>query len=231
MPDLINIPTSQKASDINVPILRQPKFMALLLAYLSPTIKLQGDISNNYLGSLTYIAYNNSTSYIVGARVTSGRASYECIQANTGAPLLDTNYWYKISDDTIGLSERLNYNCQTMQLEYILNKRFNNLTSIYPPYDNPSGNIYIVSHPGTPRIAWIGRNNAISSYIKPLSANKFYYHTDAFATLNGTNYTIWVPGTLVNNIAPSNPLNYAQVVANEVNKYNAVGLTFDIQAY
>ncbi len=227
MPDLIDIPTNQRAADINVPILRQPKFMALLLAYLKPTVKLQSDISQNYLGSLTYLSYNILTHYTVGSRVTSGRSSYECIQANTDKPLTDTNYWYKVSDDNVGLSERLNYNCQKMQLEYILNKRFNTIPGgTSPPFSNAAGNIYIVSHHGLPRIAWIGRNNAISSYIKPLNANKFYYHTDGLANLNGTNYTIYVPAAIYT-ISTDMP----DQIRNETNKYNAVGLNFDIQPY
>ncbi|HXD94238.1 MAG TPA: hypothetical protein VNX01_13585 [Bacteroidia bacterium] len=229
MPDLINIDTNQKAADINVPILRQPKFMALLLAYLSPTLKLRNDISNNYLGNLSYSAYNSSTPYAVNDRVTSGRSSYECIQANTGAAVTDTNYWYKVSDDIIGLSERLNYNCQKMQLEFILNKRFNTISSIYPPYNSTTGNIYIVTNPSLPRIAWLGRNNAVSSYIKTKSSTKFNYHPKALSSLGSNNYTIWVPGGL---ITPLGGLSiYQQVIINEVNKYNAVGLTFDIAPY
>ena len=229
MPDLINIDTNQKAADINVPILRQPKFMALLLAYLSPTVKLQNDISNNYLGNLSYSTYNSSTPYAVNDRVTSGRSSYECIKANTGAALTDTNYWYKISDDIIGLSERLNYNCQKMQLELILNKRFNTISSIYPPYNSIAGNIYIVTNPSLPRIAWLGRNNAVSSYVKTKNSTKFNYHPKALSSLGSNNYTIWVPGALISSLGGGTA--YKQVIANEVNKYNAVGLSFYIDHY
>ena len=233
MPDLINIDTNQKAADINVPILRQPKFMALLLAYISPTVKLQSDIFNNYLGSLsyTYSTWVAGNAYNVGDRVTAGRSSYECIQANTDATITITNttYWYKVSDDIIGLSERLNYNCQKMQLEYILNKRFNSPSLTNPPYDQITGKIYIVTNPSLPRIAWIGRNNAVSSYIKTTSSTKFYYHPKALTSLALNNYTIWVPGALISSLGGGTA--YKQVIANEVNKYNAVGLSFYVDHY
>jgi hypothetical protein len=231
LPDLITIDTNQKAADINVPILRQPKFMALLLAYLSPTQKLQNDISNNYLGNLTYAAYASGTTYNFGDRVTYGIASYEYINTVSGSGNLPTNinYWYKIANDNIGLSERLNYNCQTMELEFILNRRFNTISSIYPPYNSIAGNIYIVTNPSLPRIAWLGRNNAVSSYVKTKSSTKFNYHPKALSSLGSNNYTIWVPGEL---ITPLGGLSiYQQVIINEVNKYNAVGLTFDIAPY
>jgi hypothetical protein len=235
MPDLINIDTIQKAADINVPILRQPKFMALLLAYLSPTRKLQDDIFNNYLGSLsyTYSTWVAGNAYNVGDRVTAGRSSYECIQANTDATVTITNttYWYKVSDDIIGLSERLNYNCQTMQLEYILNKRFNNIPGgTVPPYSHAAGNIYIETNPSLPRIAWIGRNNAISSYIKRNNSTNFYYHTKGTPNIGKNNYTINVPTTVLSNLS-SDPTDAEQIIITETNKYNSVGLTFDVAPY
>jgi hypothetical protein len=228
MPDLINIDTNQKAADINVPILRQPKFMALLLAYLSPTVKLQNDISTNYLGGLSYAAWVRGATYHVGDRVTAGRSSYECIQANSNAhiTITDTNYWYRVAADNIGLSERLYYNCAKMQLEYILNKRFNSGGSIYPPYNSTIRNIYITTNPGLPRIAWLGKNNAVGSWVKPQNASKFYYHTDAITGLGPKNYTIYVPSAIY-----SISLDMPDQIIMETNRYNAVGLKFDIQSY
>lgn len=233
MPDLIDVNTNQKATDLNVPILRQRKFLALLFAYLTPTVKLQGDIKDNLLAGVSYPAYSGSTAYVFGDRVSVGRISYECIQANTGAAVTDTNYWYMVNDDNIGMTEKLNYNCSKMQLEYILNKRFNNLTHIDPPYSAAEGNIYIETNSSLPRIAWIGRNGAASSYIKPLSSNNFYYHPKNFNYTPNENYFIWVPHTILDLLGytPPNTPDGIKVIRNEVDKYNAVGLTYNVQGY
>lgn len=244
IPELIDINIQQRTADIHVPILRQPKFMALLLAYISPTLKLQGDITNNILGStLTgsgtgYSVWTVGVNYAIGDRVVSGRFVYECLQANNSStvPVSDTTFWYRLSTDNIGLNERLNYNCQRMQLEYILNKRFNNVSSIYPPYDQPSGNIYISTNPSYPNILWCarGNGNASGSFTAPNSSNRFYYcgrEADIYTSVHSTNYLINAPTTLLTSIGNGDSGQGGNIVKTEVLKYTAVGLTFDIAAY
>ncbi|HTA63255.1 MAG TPA: hypothetical protein VK835_12395 [Bacteroidia bacterium] len=81
-----------------------------------------------------------------------------------------------------------------------------------------------------PRIAWLGRYNAVSSYKKTTSSTKFYYHTKGVIDLTIKNYTIWVPTTVLHNIN-GNISDGVQVVINEANKYNAVGLKFAVDNY
>jgi hypothetical protein len=231
-PQLIPINVDLQEVNLNVPILRQPKLSALIAAFLNPTKNLQTDISSNYLGGTTYAAWNTGVNYAIGDRVSFGTGQYECEKANlshgTNLPSNPT-YWNKITDDNIGLNERLNYNCQKMQLEYILNKRFNNITSILPPYGSGAGNIYIVTNPSQSTIAWIGKNNAISSYIKPLTAVNAYYLTDSLSSVGTSyNYTIYVPNYIYTALGSTKAI---AIISLEVNKYNATGLTFNITHY
>ena len=232
-PQLIPINVDLQSVNLNVPVLRNPKISALIAAFLKPTKNLQTDISSNYLGDTTYAAWNTGVNYVIGDRRSFGTGQYECEKANlSDATNLPSNptYWYKISDDNIGITERLNYNCQKMQLEYILNKRFNNITSILPPYGSGAGNIYIVTNPSLSKIAWIGKNNAVSSYIKPLTAVNAYYLTDSLSSVaTSYNYTIYVPNALVT--ALGGMTKAAAMISLETNKYNATGLTFNVTHY
>lgn len=230
MPSLTYIDLQLQAKNTNVPILRQAKMTALINNFIAPQIKKQGDIKDNLLAGVVYSAWLNNVNYALGDRVTVVRNSYECIVPNINNYVTDPNYWYQVNDDNIGITEKLNYNCGLLQLEYVLNNRFNTITSILPPYNNTVGNIYITTNPVYPKIAWIGRNNSLSSYIKSKNSTKFFYHTDAFTSLPLPNYYIHVPNLILTLIGAST-LNGQQVIRNEVDKYNAVGLTYDVVHY
>ena len=235
MPTIINIDINQKAADIHVPILRQPKFMALLTAFSSPTVKLQNDISANVIGGLSYSAWLIGTTYNFGDRVTYGIASHEYINtvASAGNYPTDSNYWAQVSSDTIGLSERLNYNCSTMQLEYILNNRFNIIPGgKIPPYDNTAGNIYIVTNQSYPRVLYSGRGNGTgNSWTALNSASKHWFCPRGNPPSGNFNYTIYVPNALITAVGiVEGPLLIGNI-KNETNKYNAVGLTFNTVTY
>lgn len=236
MPTLININVNQKGSDNAVPILRQNKFIALLKAFLAPLTKLQSDIADNYLGGLVYSAWSNVTTYSYGDRVTldmlAGNASYEYINAtpSSGHYVTDAAYWYKITSDNIGLTERLNYNAQKMQLEYILNRRFSPLT-VSPPFDAAHSSIYITNNQSYSRIAWKGSSNARSSYRKTKAATNFYYHPSGNPSLSATNFTIHVPVAILSAISPYGIADAKLMMAKETMKYNNAGITFNIQQY
>jgi hypothetical protein len=230
MPTYIHIDVNQKGTDNTVPILRQNKFIAYIKALLAPLIKKTGDIEDVYLGGLTYSAYSNVTSYVYGNRVTVANASYECIQANTGIYVTNTDYWYKISNDTIGLTERLNFNCSKMQLEYILNRRFNP-AGVTPPYGSAYHNIYIQTFPSLPRMIWAGRNNALTGYVTTKYSSRHYFLGSGNPTLNVKNYIIYIPTSVYTSISPYSTPDAVRMVTKEVNKYNAAGITFGVTHY
>lgn len=237
MADLIDINTIQKGSDNTVPILRQVKFIALLKAFLAPAVKLQNDIKNNILAGASYAAYSNVTTYSYGDRVTlgmlAGNASYEYINATAsfGNYVTDTAYWYQITTDNIGLTERLNYNGQKMQLEYILNRRFSPLT-ITPPFGSAGVTIYITNSPTLPRIAWRGRNNAVSSYRTTKDATSHWWHPSGNPDLTATNFTIYVPFPILATIAPGGGIAGGKaMMRKEVDKYAIAGKTYNIEFY
>src|ERR1035437_4545947 len=226
-PVIVPINVNTMATNVVVPVLRKPKLLAYIYALLTGTTTTQNDIATNYLGGLIYIAWGQSVNYALNDRISYGSAQYECIQANYSTLLNSPSnplFWYKICSDNIGVNERLNYNCSLMQLEYALNKRFNSATSILPPYNSGVGNIYITTNANLPRIAYRGRNNAVSSWVAAQSATSFYFHTKGNPTLTGNNYTIYVPAVILSYYSDL-------IIINETNKYNAVGLTFNIISY
>ncbi|HXU26536.1 MAG TPA: hypothetical protein VN698_04830 [Bacteroidia bacterium] len=234
LPEFINIDIDKRAADINVPILRQPKFMALLKAFLSSTLRLQDNITSDQLANTIYSAWNSATAYAIGDRVNGinlDTKTYECIQPCTNIPTTNKNYWYVVSTDNIGISEKLSYNCQKMQLEYILNKRFNNVSSIYPPYNQPAGNIFIVTNKSYPRILWSARGTNAGGFTTPSLASKHWFCPEKVGlhnALSTSNYTIWVPNTVVTNLGYGFT-DLKSLITQEVNKYNAVGLNYDFQ--
>lgn len=230
MIDIISININLQGKNLNAPITRRAKFTAWITILLGGLFKKQGDINNNYIGGLTYSQWNTIV-YNFGDRVTFGIASYEYINILPTANNLPSNpiYWYKVTNDNVGLNERLNFNCSKMQLEYILNRRFNP-SNTPPPYGAAYYNIYIGNNPTSPQIAYLSRNNAVGSYKKSQAASTFYYHTQGTPFLGLTNYIIYVPTFILMNLANSQA-EAKVLITTEINKYNAAGITFLITHY
>src|ERR1700751_997828 len=235
MPNLIDINVNQKGSDNTAPVVRQNKFIALLKAFLAPLVKLQNDIKNNYLAGATYAQYSGVAVYSYGDRVTldilAGNASYEYINPtpSAGNYVTNTNYWYQLTKDNIGLTERLNFNAAKMQLEYILNRRFSPLT-VTPPFGSAGGIIYILNNPSLPRIAWVGANNAPSSFVVTNNSNRRWWITNGTPDLTTTNYTIMIPLATLTGLRPTT-LDAINMIKRECNRYSVAGTTFKVQHY
>ena len=125
-----------------------------------------------------------------------------------------------------------------LQLQYVLNKRFNftqsgwTQTPILPPYGVASGNIYIVTNPSYPPILYSAPNGYQTTYTSPKEASQYWYcPPNGFITAGLYNYTIYVPHSLSVAMNVNYNTSYIGVITTEVNKYNAAGLTFNIITY
>ena len=240
-PSITGLNIGQILNNILPPILRQPKNMNYLSCLAGDITTLESQVRSNILAGNLYSAWSGSTNYVITNRVTVGLITYECILTpSTGLfpPVLNTTYWLPINTDNIGLNERLNYNCGLLQLQYVLNKRFNFTqtgwagTSILPPYNNTVPNIYIVTNPSYPPILFSSPNGYQTTYTAPKGASQFWFcPPNGFTTVGLYNYTIYVPSALASAMTTNYGSSYIGIITSEVNKYNAAGLTFNITTY
>ena len=237
VPSIIGINIQQIINNFLPSVMRQPKNINYLTALATDTTTLESQAMANVLGGLTYAVWSGSTNYVITNRVTVGLITYECIltpPVGLFPATINTTYWLVINSDNIGLNERLNYNCGMLQLQYVLNKRFNYTqgtwtgTNILPPYNNSVPNIYIVTNPSYPPILYSSPNGYQTTYTAPKGASQFWYcPPNGFTTAGLFNYTIYVPIALATAMGAM----YVGIITGEVNKYNAAGITFNVTTY
>lgn len=126
------------SNKLNVPILRQSKFTALLNVLMAQLTWNHSRFFTDYAGGSSYSAYNNGTTYNFGDLVTyrdsiNDKKVYLCI-ATTSVGVLPntTTNWLLLFDDFVGADQRLLFTNQKLCLEYILNKYFDS-TFNQPP--------------------------------------------------------------------------------------------------
>ena len=222
------------ANNLNIPILRKDKFTAWLNILVSPLIKVQYWWQERIEGS-SYTDFSSLTDYNIYDTVKYGRAAYWCIKTppvGLHPRPTNTDYWYKILDDYIGIQERSSYSAQKVMLEYALNRRFSPLT-ITPPFGPLIPSIYIVNN-------LVGSNNVLYSapsgtntntWVAPNSSTRFWYSSYGNPSLSVQyNYTIYVPAAIYSAI-DSNPTQANYLLSQEVDKYNLAGMLYNIQSY
>ncbi len=223
-----------QADNINNPRFRLPNITTFLHIIAKKTIQWLHDIVfSDYLYGTSYSQYSGGA-YVVGDRVTYGNgvlgiASYECYVANTGKLPTDSNYWLVISTDNIGLEERKTFNAQLLKLEYVLNRRFNP-TGTTPPFGSTYNNIYIVNNPSYAQILYSSTQDNDGTYTAPSSSNTQFYCPLGNPPTGNFNFTIYVPSAILSGLA-NTQTQAKQLITSEVNKYNTVGITFNVQHY
>ena len=130
---------------------RKLKHQSWLTALFSPLQWLHDLFFNNYIDYDLNAVY---TYFVSGSLIANkgdlirfiDNSVWECQTNNTHVnldnPINGSLYnpvnWYKILNDSIGIWERKNYNCQKMTFEYLLNRYFN-------PTNDPN-KIYITNN-------------------------------------------------------------------------------------
>jgi len=182
---------------------------------------------DSFIGGDASAAYSNVTAYVDGDRVNYQNKIYECILATTGNLPTDTTYWIPYVSDFRGVVERIKYNCQTVMLEWILNRWF--ATSFVQPGGGNS-DIYIVNNDRSSSTFVAG---AISGgvtygsyvYSTPEFVDDFVPETPSFSS--SPNFTVYYPISLIPTITNEK---YYQLV-NLVNKYKTFGSTVEYISY
>lgn len=205
---------------------------------LTPLQWLRNLAFNTYKTGDSSADYDSLTAYVRGDRVKVDKTIYECILATTGVSPIDltgATYWQKIQDIYIGLDERIKYNSQTLQLEFILNKWFGstfNQPTAYvaaPTYYTPKSDIYITNNNVKPNLFILGATASESSVFK-VTPKKYLYATAVAANYAISLFTINVPTALYSSIAATS-IEADKLISQVVNKYVAAGIIYDIKTY
>ena len=104
---------------------RQTVHKSWVKALVSPMVWANTNFFEDFLNGSSYAAYNSGTTYGYQDRVIYMNAVYESKQAsNTGNAITDTDWWFQVQANYIGVYERIKYNSTKIVLEYALNKWF-----------------------------------------------------------------------------------------------------------
>lgn len=204
------------------PILRKSLHLAWGSVVVAPLQRLRDLIFNDYANGSHYDAYDNSTAYVIGDIVYyTDRAVYQCIENSTGNLPTDTNYWFKLLDNRIGVRERIKYNSQKVLFEYALNRWF----------DVPSADpqIYIQNNTIYGTAFLLGQTGAYSSTMPRSSVHQLYYLGNSYDYRSDA-FTIFVPVAVFNALA-SNNTDRENIIRNFADNYVLAGMIYSVVTY
>lgn len=214
---------NQKAVELLPPDKRGSKMVAWVISLLSQVQYCRDKILGDYKEGSIYPIWSAGT-YTKGIRVIYGQSVYEVIVASTTAIPTTVSDWRIYLDYFIGVDERIKYNHIKLTLEYALNKRFGTtfnqpptLSDIYIDVNTPNTNVFIV-----------GANEDESSVVYSGNSSEFVIDDYSFSVFN--NYTINIPIAVYTDLgATDNERN--SIIRNFADKYNTIGLNYNIQTY
>lgn len=212
------------AEQLTPPVLRNSKFLQWLYVITNPIQRIYKNVFSNYKDGDVSSAYDPTVTYnIFDTVIFTDNSVYECIVNGTvGIDCLNTNNWNKINDTYIGMDERIRYTSQTITLEYILNKNFNNIGF--------TNQIYIINNQISSTYFLMGRGAVYSSDLVRVSSS-----ASTFMGTHGSfpiqyNMTVMFPAALYASL-DSDPSNQNLIVRNIVDKYILAGIKYNIQTY
>lgn len=210
---------------------RQDVRLAFLQCIAEPIQWARDNFFDSYLEGNSSSEWSNVTAYSRYDRVNYQNRIYECLEDNTGESPTNEDYWVQVVGDFRGAKERIKYNCQTIMLEWVLNKWF--ATTFRQPSTGLDSDFYIVNNPrdGSTFTVYEDSVNNESEYI----ASSVFQGTDfveqwVFEDPQysfGANFTVYYP---VSVIPTTNDDKYYQMTA-LINKYKLMGSTVDYISY
>jgi hypothetical protein len=214
---------NQKAVELLPPAKRGNKMVAWVKALLSQVQYCRDKILGDYKVGSDYSTWAAGT-YTIGNRVIYGQSVYEVIVGSTTSTPTTVSDWRIYLAYFVGVDERILYNHIKLTLEYALNKRFGT-TFNQPPTQS---DIYIDTNTPNTNVFIVGANEDESSIVYSGNSNEVVINSYSFATFN--NYTINIPTSVYNSLG-SNDAERESTVRNFANKYNTIGLNYNIATY
>ena len=219
MYDIYIISFSLVWEQLTPPALRALVFLNWGTVLTKPIQQLYEIIFGIYANGSTDLDYDALTSYIATDRaIYTDRGVYECIVNSTGNLPTNTTYWKKVSDNYIGIRERVNYSSQKIVFEYALN-RWLQCTGIYIGNNVSTTSSFVMGATGQYSSSMWNSGEASSNFL----TNNYFVPTDY-------NYTIYVPVAVYNALA-SNNTDRTNIVLTFEDKYTLAGILYTITTY
>jgi hypothetical protein len=170
-------------------------------------------------------------SYNIGNIVTRNGMKYYSLKDTNGShdPLTSPLWWtienintkwIKILDDSIGVWERKNFNCQKMTLEYLLNRYFNPLNGTA---------IWISKNVITQINFLVGSNQLATSFAAPNTFNQQFVGPYVFVTA-GPDFNINIATAQLTAI-DSDAAKARAIISRVVDRYNLSGMRYVILTF
>jgi hypothetical protein len=180
--------------------------------------------------------YSGATAYAVGNQVKyTDKAVYQCWVASTGNLPTNTNYWFKIQDNFVGIEPRCKYNAQHILFEWALNEWFGTT------FVNVPGSSDIWIGPGSPSdvVLYVGFTEVNSSLIVYGNGEAQTFIQAINIANTGDEFTINVPIGVANaltippatDIAPNISANNENIIRQIADLYNYAGITYNVITY
>lgn len=226
MADIFDISFDQKAIELTPPDKRSVTHLKWIQASIKQLQDLWSKIFEDYKkGSLTtYPLWNNFTNYSIGDRVIYGQSVYEALTNNINVFPDTQGEWEVYLEHAIGADERVMYNHIKLVFEYALNTRFNTVfrqpplvSDVFIDVNNANFDPFIVE---------FDENG--SSVIFGNGSQTFVIDNYSFATY--INFNINIPSAAFAAIN-ANATIAEKIVRNFADKYNTIGLTYQLTIY
>lgn len=196
------------------------------IAFLSP-ISNQLQINNDtlftvYKQGMNFLDFNPSTTYTRYSVVKYGKAVYySADDDNTGNfPYVGSEFWVQITNNFIGMDQRIHFNGTKLVFEYAINTFFG---TYYEPNTNLNSEIYLETTPTIQEEFRIGDTESFSSSVLNTTSTGYIKLTDIPS--NATSLTIWVK-----DLNTSGKPTYDEI-KHFADKYIIAGIRYKISSY
>ena len=233
MSSIIN--TDTFAVNFLPPKKRLPIYKAWTKTLLKPLQVLYNTMFGTFQYGNAAALYNNATAYAVGNQVKyTDKAIYQCWVASTGNLPTNTNFWFKIQDNFVGIEPRIKYNAQHILFEWALNEWFGTT------FVNVPGNSDIFIDAATADLGafYVGLTETESSYVVFDEPEATAFIQALNLTTAGISFTINVPIAVANalttetaNTVPNISQNRENIIRQIADLYNYAGITYNVITY
>lgn len=233
MSSIIN--TDTFAVNFLPPKKRLPIYKAWTKTLLKPLQVLYNTMFGTFQYGNAAALYNPATAYAVGNQVKyTDKAIYQCWVASTGNLPTNTNFWFKIQDNFVGIEPRIKYNAQHLLFEWALNEWFGTTFVNVPG----SSNIFIDAATADLGAFYVGLTETESSYVVFDEPEATAFIQALNLTTAGISFTINVPIAVANalttetaNTVPNISQNRENIIRQIADLYNYAGITYNVITY
>jgi len=164
--------------------------------------------------------FNIALNYAVTNKVQYGQAVYECLKPSLGILPTNSEYWVLITQDWVGIDERVLFSNSKLKFEYALNKRFKTVFRNPNSYTTPTNSDIYISNINNQYSFIVGVSINNSSTILNNTSSQQIYSTANYGT--GYSFSINIPIAIYNLFGENIIRFYADKINNAGIKYTII---------